>query len=162
MDNCNVCERICWLLFYSGGGPAQVGYKVIPVQNWQWAFDTKTHKLTHYHTERGLQTTGDTGQLIPRITTPVGFCSRVLSLVTGFLTLGLVELASGQLQQMPGITGYEDTRNNADTQNNESTQIDVGTRNDAGENSGITNVLSGSVDVENGNRTKLVWSEGDR
>ena len=79
------------------------------------------HSNVHYRTQ--ITNHGRYGAVNTRVTTPVGFCSRVLSLVTGFLTLGLVELASGQPQQMPGITGYEDTRNNAGSQNNEGTQM---------------------------------------
>ena len=91
-----------------------------------------------------------------RIRTPVGLCFRGLSLVTGFLSLGLVELGSGQPQQMSDIAGYENTQDNAGTQNN------AGTRNDAGEvsDSGITNGLSASVDVENGNEPSSSGQRG--
>ena len=121
------------------------------------------HSNVHYrmqNTNHGTYGAVDIRVTTTMVTTPVGFCSRVLSLVTGFLTLGLVELASGQPQQMSDITGCEDTQNNAGSQNNEGTQIDLGTRNDAGENSRITNVLSGLVDVENGNEPSSSGQRG--
>ena len=49
-----------------------------------------------------------------RVTTPVGFCFSALSLITGFFTFGLVELASRphwEARQLSPISGYEDIQN---------------------------------------------------
>ena len=85
-----------------------------------------------------------------RVKIPVGLCLRALSLVTGFLTLGLVELASDpswEAEQMPGVGGHERSQSDAGNQN------DAGDRNNVGEisDSGITNGLCSSLILENEN-----------
>ena len=75
-----------------------------------------------------------------RVKVPVGLCLKVLSLVTGFLTLGLVELASDpswEAEQMPGVAVHE--RRQSDTGNGEVSD------------SGITNGLCSSLVLENEN-----------
>ena len=91
-----------------------------------------------------------------RIETPVGLCFNALSLFIGFLTLGLVELGSippWEAEQMSGVAGHEENRSDAGTRNYAGDRNDAGHRYDAGEvsDSGITNGLSGSLALENGN-----------
>ena len=77
------------------------------------------------------------GNTNPRTAAPVGFCLRSFSLVIGFLTLGLVEMTS--------IPPWE-------TQHKPGSYVHPGTNHAAGEvsDSGITNELITSVDIENG------------
>jgi hypothetical protein len=91
-------------------------------------------------TNHGVYQAVDTG-----VTTPVGLCFRALSLFTGFLTLGLVELVSWETHKMPGISGHD---------------FHEVAQNVAGEisDSGVANGLTSSVAVENGQGTSS--SEG--
>ena len=97
---------------------------------------SNVHRKTRI-TNHGVYQAVDTG-----VTTPAGLCFRALSLFTGFLTLGLVELVSWETHKMPGISGHEVAQNVA------------------GEisDSGVANGLTSSVAVENGQGTSS--SEG--
>ncbi|XP_028396958.1 uncharacterized protein LOC114520824 [Dendronephthya gigantea] len=73
-----------------------------------------------------------------RVKNPFGFCFKVVSVIAGFLTLGLVDASKTQ-QLSPGISGLEGTENSEDL---------VG----AVPDSGVSEGLAGSLRFEDGVR----------
>ena len=127
-------------LFKIGGGPLVQKRKR---SNYHGNVYSKT-RITNHGRYQAVDT---------RVKIPVGLCLKALSLVTGFLTLGLVELASDpswEAEQMPGVAGHERSQSDVGNQNY------AGDRNDVGEvsDSGITNGLCSSLVLENENENE--------